>query len=336
MSWMEEKYLKQISSRLPMFKDKGSHLFTCRCTICGDSKSKPRKLSGYFHTKSNKLLYYCQKCGASMLFGTFLKDFDSNLYRQFNLEVFRERHEISGSTQSEYYHPIPSTNKYIPDIFSDLLDVSDMKKDSIAYKFCDKRMLMSLDFNFKFAENFIQWTHGHTDKFKAWRGLDHSRIIIPWNDRTGKIIGYSARALDDLQAQKYYRIFVDDTVKERFFGLDRVDDSKEHYVLEGEIDSLIIDNAIAVSNGKLHTYRHKNAVYIPDSDIRNKHIMKNVSDMIDFGLKVCLLPANLPKDLNEMLQSGLTKTDITDIILKNTVQGLSAKLYFNKWRNSVC
>jgi hypothetical protein len=187
-------------------------------------------------------------------------------------------------------------------------------------------------FNFKFAENFVQWTHGHTEKFKTWRGSDHPRIIIPWHDRTGKIIGYSARALDNLQDQKYYRIFVDDTIKEHFFGLDRVDDSKAHYVLEGEIDSLMIDNAIAVSNGKLHTYRHQNAVYIPDSDIRNKHIMKNISDMVDLGLKVCLLPTHLPKDLNEMLQSGLTKVEITDIIKKNTVQGLTAKLQFNKWR----
>lgn len=335
MSWLEEKYLKQISSRLPMFRDKGKHIFNCRCTICGDSQTKPRKLSGYFHTKIGKLFYYCQKCNSSMLFGTFLKEFDSNLYKQFNMEVFKERQSHSCVTTREYIHPIPATRKYIPDIFSELPLVSDLKESSEAYQFCYKRMLPLKTFNFKFAENFVQWTHGHTEKFKTWRGSDHPRIIIPWHDRTGKIIGYSARALDNLQDQKYYRVFVDDTVKEHFFGLDRVDDSKDHYVLEGEIDSLMIDNAIAVSNGKLHTYRHPRAIYIPDSDIRNKHIMKNISDMIDLGLRVCLLPVHLPKDLNDMIQSGLTKEEITDIIQKNTVHGLTAKLQFNNWKITV-
>jgi hypothetical protein len=276
------------------------------------------------------LLYYCQKCGASMKFGTFLKDFDSNLYKQFALEMFKNKNTIEPNREYEY--KIPETKKYIPDIFSDLPLVRDLDENSDVYQFCQNRKLPINTFDFKFAENFINWTKGNTDKFKNWRGEDHPRLIIPWYDRQHKIIGYSARALDSLQEQKYYRIFVDETAKEHFFGLDRVDDSVEHYILEGEIDSLMIPNAIAVSNGKLHTYKHTNAVYIPDSDTRNKHIMKNVSDMIELGLQVCMLPTYLPKDLNEVVQSGLSQNEIMKIIKDNTFQGLSAMMHFLKWR----
>jgi hypothetical protein len=211
--------------------------------------------------------------------------------------------------------------------------VSELSEDHIAQKFAKRRHLPT-EFEFHYAEKFVEWSKGNTDKFATWKGLDHPRVIIPWRDRTSKIIGYSARDLSGDQDTKYYRIFVDESVKERLFGADRLDDSIDHYVLEGEIDSLMIPNAIAMSNGKLHTYLHKNAIYIPDCDRRNPHIMKNVSDMIDLGLRVCLLPDSpYGKDLNELVvHGGLTSDDLLRIIQGNVVQGLSGKLKFNQWK----
>ena len=286
---------------------------------------------GNFYVKVGALMYGCYNCNASMRFETFLKDFDSNLYQQYRLEVFKE----GMSNQINIIQPhIPETKKYIPDIFEDLPLVSSLDEKTQAFQFCSRRKLPIYDFDFHFVEGFYEWSKGHTDKFEKWTGKDHSRIVMPWRDENKKIIGYSARALDNLQQNKYIRIFLDDDVKLKLFGMDRVDLKKQVYVLEGEIDSLMISNALAVANGKLHTYVNKDAIYIPDNDVRNKHIMRNVSEMIDMGLKVCLLPENeWGKDLNEMKVNGnLTESALLDIINKNVVQGLSGKLKFNNWK----
>jgi len=300
--------------------------------LCGDSQKKKSKARGSFYVKNGSLNYGCFNCGDGMSFGSFLKLQDPNLYREYNLEIFKEK--MSNQVQTVDLTPhIPETKKYIPNIFEDLKLVRNLHEKSQAYIFCTKRRLPIEDFDFYFADKFIEWTKGHTDKFKNWKGEDHSRVIIPWYNKEQKIVGYSARALDSSQEQKYYRIFVDEDEKVKFFGLDRLNDKEQVYVLEGEIDSLMIPNAVAVANGKLQTYLNKDAIYIPDSDVRNKHIMKNVSDMIEAGLKVCMMPADLPgKDLNELVQAGWTTDELFDMIKSNTYQGLKAKLYFTKWK----
>ena len=330
MLWIEEKYLKLISPRLVGFKPKRRNEWNCKCPLCGDSKKKAKQ-RGYFYNKMGKLMFFCHNCNASMLFSTFLKDFDPNLYKQYNMEMFKEK-MLSNVKIIEKH--IPETRKYIPNIFEDLPLVKNLDDKNVGRLFCMNRKLPFETFDFYYAENFIEWTLGNTDKFSEWKGLDHSRIVIPWYDRDSKIIGYSARALDNLQEQKYYRIFVDDSVKERYFGINRLDESKQIFVLEGEIDSLMIPNAIAVSNGKLHSYINKSAIYIPDADRRNKHICKNISNMIDLGLKVCLLPENLPgKDLNELVKdAGFTSDKLLDTIYKNTFSGIEARLKFNNWK----
>lgn len=326
-------YLKQIGPRLERFKQKETHKWHCRCPICGDSKKKINKTRGTFYVRGGSLLFGCYNCGASQSFDFFLKNFDHNLFKQYSLDIFKEKMAKQAKLVADTMPHIPETQKYIPNIFADLPLVSTLDENSQPFLFCVKRHL-PLDFEFYFAEKFIEWSKDNTTKFENWKGEDHSRIVIPWRDRRGKIIGYSARALNNLQEQKYFRIFIDESAKERFFGMDRLDESKQIYVLEGEIDSLMIPNAVAVANGKLQSYFNKNAIYIPDADVRNKHIMKNVNQMIEAGLKVCMMPSDLPgKDLNELVQAGWSASDIIEMVEANTYQGLEAKLHFIKWKN---
>lgn len=273
---------------------------------------------------------FCQKCGYSHRFDTFLKSFDINLYEKYALEMFKGKmvKEIKEVDNEKF---IPQTTKYIPNIFESLPNIDSLSADHPAKLWCLKRCLPIDTIDFYLADNFIEWTKGNTDKFENWRGPDHSRIVIPWRDRHNKIVGYSARCWDSEQDQKYYRIFVDPECKEHFYGLDKIDDSKQIYVVEGELDSIAIPNAVAVSNGKLHTFTNKDAIFVQDSDIRNKFIMRNVKEMIDLGLKVCLMPPEIGKDLNELRQQGLTSAEIANIINKYTYQGLEAKLKFTQW-----
>lgn len=334
--WLDIKYAKLISARLPRYREKGlgnNYAAAFRCVLCGDSKKNQRMTRGSFYVKDGNLYFGCFNCGAQSHFGIFLKNFDSNLYKQLAVENFKEKMDSNRvELKPEPDFRIAPTQKYIPNIFEELPNVKDLDESGKVYQFCLKRKLPIDTFDFYYADNFIEWTKGNTDHFKKVNGDHHARLIIPWFDKTNKIVGYSARDLSGKQEQKYIRIFLDDQFKERAFGLNRIDWSKTIYVLEGEIDSLMIPNAVAVANGKLQTYMNKDAVYIPDSDTRNPHIMNNVQKMIDLGLKVCLLPDHLPKDLNEMVQAGMTQFDIMKIINDNTYEGLRLQVQFNKWK----
>lgn len=340
-TWIDENYLKLISSRLQGFTPKGHHKYACRCPLCGDSDKKKNKKRGGFYVKEGRMMYKCFNCGESKWFSTFLKDFDPNLYKQYAFEKFkgkleRESAALAWAEQEfgEEKH-VPETQKYIPDIFDTLPLVSTLDEKHRAFIISDNRKLPIYDREIYYAKKFIEWTKGHTDKFASWKDDDQERIVFPWRDRNGKIIGYSARALDPeiTPKSKYYRIFLDDMAKERYFGIDKLDETKQKYVLEGEIDSMMIPNAIALANGKLHTYIDKNAIYIPDADRRNKHICKGISEMIDLGLKVCLIPDGSPgKDLNELVVAGMSQSDILKMIHSNTFQGLEARLRFNAWK----
>jgi len=329
--YIEEKYLKLLSNQLTGFTQKSDTLYNCRCPLCGDSKKKKNLKRGYFHQNSGKLFYKCHNCGASHHFGTLLKTLDVNLHREYRLEMFKASSNYTPSRK--YVSKVPDATKFIPDIFSGLPKISRLSDDHYAKIWTDRRMIPYDKVDIRFAENFVDWTHGNTTKFKSWKGDDHARIVMPWRDRNDKIIGYSARAFDSNQARKYYRIFVDDQVKERFYGFDRLNFNRNIFVVEGEIDSMMIDNCIAVSNGLLSTYLNRNAIYVPDIDVRNPQIMKNVLGLINLGLKVCMLPDNLGgKDLNELTCSGMKRLELKQLIKEHTFSGIRATLEYNLWR----
>lgn len=332
MSFLEEQYLRRVSYKLRNYKEKGGHQFNFSCPICGDSSKKKKKARCYAFDKTGSLVIHCHNCQYGASFPNFLKEIDPLLHQEFVMERFKEK---AGRELSEVAHVenVADTRKYIPNIFDGLPRVSDLSEKNEAKLYATKRLLPLENFDAFYAERFIEWTLGHSEKFRSAAGsLDHSRIIFPFYARDGRTIGYTARALNG-EEPKYYRIFVSETEKERFFGLDKLDETKQVYVLEGEIDSMFLPNAIAVSNGKLHTYMNKDAIYIPDADKRNPHIVRGIKDMIDLGLKVCLLPDGLPgKDINELVVAGFDTGKILDIIHANVCQGLSGKLKFNNWR----
>ena len=47
--FVDLKYLRLISSQLPLFKQKNNNLYNCRCIICGDSSTKKNRARGYFY-----------------------------------------------------------------------------------------------------------------------------------------------------------------------------------------------------------------------------------------------------------------------------------------------
>ena len=146
------------------------------------------------------------------------------------------------------------------------------------------------------------------------------------------MFAFQGRAFGNEQP-KYITIVLD-SQKEKIYGLNRVDWKKTVYVVEGPIDSLFLDNCIATAQSDLRLKNRKdNIVLVPDNEPRNEQIVKQIEKFINNNYSVVLWPESVKeKDINEMILSGKTKSDIKNLIEQNTFKGISAKLKFTNWR----
>jgi hypothetical protein len=120
----------------------------------------------------------------------------------------------------------------------------------------------------------------------------------------------------------------------RVFGLDTVNKDKTVYVLEGPLDSLFIDNAIAVGSAALlvpELNEYKNFVLIPDNQPRNPEVCRGIKKMVDSGNPVVLWKEDWGKDINQMVMNGHSMKEVMELIKRSTVSGIEAKLKFSEW-----
>ena len=79
--------------------------------------------------------------------------------------------------------------------------------------------------------------------------------------------------------------------------------------------------------------KKENLILIPDNEPRNKEIVKQIERFINDGYSVVLWPEYVKeKDINEMIVSGKTKTEIQKIINENVYSGIKAKAQFVFWK----
>ena len=144
------------------------------------------------------------------------------------------------------------------------------------------------------------------------------------------MFAFQGRAFGDEQP-KYITISLDEE-KDNIYGLQRLQKDKLTYVVEGPIDSLFLDNCIAVAGADFTKLSKDNNIIIFDNERRGVEILKRIRKIIDLDYKVVLWPDNVQeKDINDMILAGRTKEEVTEIINNNTYQGLKAKIKFSLW-----
>lgn len=336
MLYVDVKYAKLVSYKLRNFKEIDRNHFNFSCPICGDSKKNPLKARGHLRTHNNKLFYKCFNCGLSTNFNSFLKQVDSNIYDEYVMENYKESAAI---------RPVPKEVKTKVE-FKPNVELTDSALDSIqrcdtlpithqAVKYLISRKIPKDKWKlFWHADKFKKFTNKLVKKFDPIKN-EHARLIIPYFTPAGKMFMFQARAYGE-EEPKYFSIKLDES-EDKIYGLDTVDYSKRIYVVEGPIDSLFLDNSLAVSGSSFDVPTIRgiacNTTIVMDNEPRNKEIMKQLEGYIESGYSVCIWPdAMEEKDINEMILSGYTKKEIMSIINTNTYSGLAAKLRFNDWR----
>ena len=337
---IDVKYLRLISSRLRNFKQKDSNLFNFSCNFCGDSQKNKSKARGYAFEKSGGLFYRCHNCGVSTNLGNLVKHTDSALYQEYVLE----RYKAGESGNSNYKKPtfdIPqpkfdkvkrqTTFEYadkISDLPSGHFCLTYVQKRKIPEKFFDK-----LYFTTNY-EKFIRKLIPDCDK----ELVPDARLIIPFYDQYNELIAVTGRSLESgNKVLRYVTVRTNDSKDKLLFGMDTVDLNKPVRIVEGQLDSLFLNNCIASGDGNLSiaakNVECKEKILIYDNEKRNKEILKMMHNSIELGYKVVIWPDYIEsKDINEMVMSGISPDAIEEIISNNTFSGLEAQTRFTFWK----
>ena len=306
MSYIDSKYLNIIGPQLLKFKKKGDFLWNFRCPYCGDSQKSRSKARGFVYRKKNDLFYKCHNCGTGTTLGNIVKYVDSKIHKDYIMERYK--------TGVKTNNPEPEFNFNVPvfrkkGVLKNLKPISDLSTDHPARKIIEKRLIPS-EFlsDLYLCQSFYKFTNTLIpNKFPVLDG-DHPRLLIPFRNEKGEIFAYQGRAFGKEQP-KYLTIRLDDETA-KTFGLDRIDMSKQIYAVEGPLDSLFLDNCIAVGGSDLNKLE-KDIILIFDNEPRNKEICKQMEFCISSYKKLVIWPDSMKhKDINDMIVAGYTKEQI--------------------------
>ena len=329
-SYIDLKFINDLSGRLSQFKKKTDYLFNFRCPHCGDSQKSKTKARAYLYRVKNDMFFKCHNCGQGQNLANFIKFIDPKLYEQYLLERYKKSAPATPKPKFDF-KPTKFTNQTPID---DLKSIKDLPEDHPARLYCVNRKIPEKYFDKLFlSDKFMTLVNEvKPNTYKITK--DHPRLIIPFYDTTGKVFAFQGRAFGKEQP-KYLTIKLDEN-KQKVYGLDKVNFQKHIYITEGPIDSLFIDNCLAAGGADLflkNKIPNENITYIFDNEPRNKEIVKRMYKVIEQDFNVVIWPEDLQlKDVNDMIMSGLTKLELQDIISNNTYSKLSALTKLNYWK----
>ena len=260
----------------------------------------------------------------------FLKDQAPDLHDQFILEKYR-----SGATGKGRYTPNPEYKSAKPNFSSkasDLKSISDLNIKHAAREYLEKRQIPQEKLSsLYYTERFKTWIN--SKKPGTFQSLqnDRGRIIIPLIDKEGKWFGVQGRSLLPRSTMRYITIIFDED-KQKVFGLNHVKESEPIYIVEGPIDSLFLDNSVAMVGSDFDPRSHhwSDYIWVYDNEPRNRQLVERISHSIDRGEKVVIWPQQVTeKDINDMIIAGRKPQEI---IQNNTYQGIQAKIKLTEWK----
>lgn len=307
-----------------------------RCHICGDSHQNEFKTRGWIYERKGTMWYGCFNCGYQKPFISYLKEYHPEQFREYLLEsrkdsVIEKKEEPDIEVFSKV---IPVTKSTILDEFGKRMDLLPQGHPALTYMQNrlipeDKMKLFWFTMNWKELANKISPN--------MYRKIEpEPRIVIPIYDENNDVSAIQGRALRSTESLRYMTVKVCEE-SNKIYGLERVNKNEDVFFLEGPIDSVFIDNALAIVGGNMALSDapfKKNRVWVLDNEPRSVDTCKRIKKLIDAGERVVLWDAARwkSKDVNDMiLKDGATIEKINLYLRKNIVHGLMAKHRFNNW-----
>lgn len=322
-------FASRVGVYLTNFKQKKARLweFSHSCEVKHGQKALKKRGYIYETADGKGLNVKCQHCGYSKSLGNFIREISPTLFDEYRLFAYKDAPE-------PVHKPLLVKEEELQDANLDgLIPVTSLAKSSPVIKFLERRCIPVEHYKLLYVSlHFYPWATKYKPEFS--RLADTSpRLVLPYFDLHGRVLGFTARTFSPNVEPRYIHLRID-KVNDFIYGSERINPNKTIYVTEGQIDSLFVDNAVAVGGAHYDTpFMHSiksNCVIIPDSDWkRNSQVGKQLKKVISNGFKVCFMPDTVKgKDLNDIVKGGISTTQLKSIIDDNVKQGLSAMLEY--------
>jgi len=298
--------------------------------MCGDSTKDKTKARGFVYRKDNDYFYMCHNCGISTNFYNLLKQVDPTLLKEYALERYKDNGVFNNEPAKPIIVAKKSTKNTIP-----LPKIHRLDDSHFAKIYVQNRKIPEAEWSeLYYCADFNKFVNVDMGIDKKLHDNDQ-RLVIPFYDAQDNLIAFQGRALGDSKI-RYITIKLDED-SHKMFGLNRINEEDPILVVEGPIDSMFLNNCIAISGSNLEfandLYDKSKIVLVFDNEPRNKEILKLMEHAIDNHFSVCIWPEMIvEKDINDMILSGFTSGDIQDIIEKNTFVNLRAKMAWINWK----
>ena len=239
---IQKMYADRCSQRLELVRIQSFSPYRSnfRRHICGDSHTNKFKRRAFILEKNGSLIYYCHNQCGTIPFVKYLKEYHGDLYTQYRFDTFKPiPKEI----------PVPVVRNKIPDKTVETLDLPKANDILEAKQYMDGRLIPEgrrndIFYTDKFYE-FVNTILPNKFDDNLVNQLD-KRIVLPLRDFNGKIFGLVGRSISKGNDLRYLTIRFNDS-QPKIFGMDRLNLEKLSYVVEGPIDSLFLDNGIALA-----------------------------------------------------------------------------------------
>jgi len=254
--------------------------YNFRCNVCGDSKKNKTKKRGYILKNRNPWVFYCQNCQASMSVTRWLKSYFPEYWKEYLTLSCR-----SNTTEKPQHPAMPEViyneKKDLKTFVPILKGNSDMFKTAI--DLCQNRLI---------SENI--WKHWYISE----EGYFKNRLIITYLDDKGKIYNYQGRALVKGLEPKYNSRI--GTTWNKIYNYYNANKDMPVMITEGVIDSLFLENSIAVSglrkvfDPKVFEFKKRYYLLDSDEDAQKKNIQLLEHGEFVFRWKLFIKDLGLP------------------------------------------
>lgn len=326
-TYIDKKYINMVSPQLERFKWKSQSVANCRCPICGDSRKNKSKARGFFFPKKNDYFFKCHNCGVGHSVYRFLQAVAPAVAQEYALERWRN----GENGKSNYVKPV-ETEIALPKAQIRLPRIDSLPTDHIARQYLAGRGVPHLD-RFYFTNGFGDWVRSVDPTYTTLP--NDERIVIPFVNKAGELVAAQGRCLSGSKNAIRYITVKFSKDGRAIYGEDRLDYSKRVYAVEGPIDSVFLDNGIALAGSELaHATRlFSDCVVVYDNEPRNTEIVHKVEAAIRDGYTVCVWSDSIAeKDINDMVLAGRSPQEVQRIIDECACSGLTALARFSQWR----
>ena len=334
MNYIDIKYIRMLGPQLQQFKEKKNNVFQFRCPYCGDSKVSKTKARGYIYEKKGKINFRCHNCGESASASNFIKYVNPTLHEEYVVEKFKDK-----------YKPKPKIGK-LPfadkekhpdhqDILQGIPALIELDSNHIASLYVEERLLPESSYYDMYYIDDINQLARKLPKYDDVK-LDKSpRILLPFRNKDGIITHIQGRAISKTdKAHRYITLeIIPDQIK--IFGEDRVNYKEVVFVVEGPIDSLFLNNAVAMGGADVdfHKFNKSKTIFVYDNE-KTDEIINRMKKAVQFGFRVCIWGKDVSqyKDINDMMEKFKTSVELQNYILYHSKDGLSAELEITKFK----